>query len=92
MCLHPGSQIDDFSVFPQPHAKVADTLCVLLQNAGHLVDKEELMRSVHSIAVLPLENLSGDASQDYFADGMTDELISNLDKSVHYASFRAPPA
>jgi TolB-like protein/DNA-binding winged helix-turn-helix (wHTH) protein/Flp pilus assembly protein TadD len=165
--------------------KVADTLCVLLQNAGHLVDKEELMRqvwpdtaveegnlnknvfvlrkalseadsgleyietvpkrgyrfiaavkpvkveppeaggfsqrsgggaarsaadyrlltlgffalvcisllastfgrrlwkgspenSVHSIAVLPLENLSGDASQDYFADGMTDELITNL--------------
>ena len=34
--------------------------------------------SVHSIAVLPLENLSGDTSQDYFADGMTDELITNL--------------
>jgi TolB-like protein len=28
--------------------------------------------------VLPLENLSGDASQDYFADGMTDELITHL--------------
>jgi TolB-like protein/DNA-binding winged helix-turn-helix (wHTH) protein/tetratricopeptide (TPR) repeat protein len=36
--------------------------------------------SIHSIAVLPLENLSGDASQDYFADGMTDELITNLAK------------
>jgi TolB-like protein/DNA-binding winged helix-turn-helix (wHTH) protein/Tfp pilus assembly protein PilF len=34
--------------------------------------------SVHSIAVLPLENLSGDTGQDYFADGMTDELITNL--------------
>ena len=31
-----------------------------------------------SLAVLPLENLSGDASQDYFADGMTDELIIHL--------------
>jgi TolB-like protein/Tfp pilus assembly protein PilF len=33
---------------------------------------------IHSIAVLPLENLSDDASQDYFADGMTDELITTL--------------
>ena len=34
--------------------------------------------SVRSIAVLPLQNLSGDASQDYFSDGMTDALISDL--------------
>ena len=33
---------------------------------------------IRSIAVLPLENLSGDASQNYFADGMTDELITDL--------------
>ncbi len=33
---------------------------------------------IHSIAVLPLANLSGDASQDYYADGMTDELITAL--------------
>jgi TolB-like protein/Tfp pilus assembly protein PilF len=32
---------------------------------------------VRSLAVLPLENLSSD-SQDYFADGMTDELITDL--------------
>jgi TolB-like protein/DNA-binding winged helix-turn-helix (wHTH) protein/Flp pilus assembly protein TadD len=34
--------------------------------------------SIRSIAVLPLDNLSGDASQNYFADGMTDELITDL--------------
>jgi TolB-like protein/DNA-binding winged helix-turn-helix (wHTH) protein/Tfp pilus assembly protein PilF len=34
--------------------------------------------SIQSLAVLPLENLSGDPSQDYFAEGMTDELITNL--------------
>jgi TolB-like protein/DNA-binding winged helix-turn-helix (wHTH) protein len=34
--------------------------------------------SIRSLAVLPLENLSGDAAQDYFADGMTDELITQL--------------
>ena len=35
---------------------------------------------VDSLAVLPLENLSGDPSQDYFADGMTDVLITDLAK------------
>jgi TolB-like protein/DNA-binding winged helix-turn-helix (wHTH) protein/Flp pilus assembly protein TadD len=35
---------------------------------------------IRSIAVLPLDNLSGDPSQDYFADAMTDELITNLAK------------
>src|ERR1700722_16623686 len=34
--------------------------------------------SIRSLAVLPLESLSADASQDYFADGMTDELITDL--------------
>jgi TolB-like protein/DNA-binding winged helix-turn-helix (wHTH) protein/Flp pilus assembly protein TadD len=35
---------------------------------------------LRSIAVLPLENLSGDPSQEYFADGMTEELITDLAK------------
>ena len=33
-----------------------------------------------SLAVLPLENLSGDPKQDYFADGMTEELITQVSK------------
>jgi len=33
---------------------------------------------IHSIAILPLENLSGDPGQEYFADGMTEELINDL--------------
>jgi TolB-like protein/thioredoxin-like negative regulator of GroEL len=32
----------------------------------------------HAIAVLPLQNLSGDPRQDYFADSMTEELIADL--------------
>jgi serine/threonine-protein kinase len=35
---------------------------------------------IKSIAVLPLANLSGDPAQDYFADGMTEELIGSLGK------------
>jgi TolB-like protein/DNA-binding winged helix-turn-helix (wHTH) protein len=37
--------------------------------------------AITSIAVLPLDNLSGDPSQNYFADGMTDELITMLAKN-----------
>ena len=33
---------------------------------------------IRSIAVLPLTNLSGDPSEEYFADGMTDQLITDL--------------
>jgi len=35
---------------------------------------------IQSIVVLPLENLSGDPQQQYFVDGMTDELITDLAK------------
>jgi serine/threonine-protein kinase len=47
--------------------------------------RERLMRPagaarIESLAVLPLENLSSDSEQQYFADGMTDELITDLSK------------
>ena len=35
---------------------------------------------IQSVAVLPFDNLSGEASQEYFAEGMTDELITMLAK------------
>ena len=123
-------------------SKLFETLLFLVQNAGHLVEKETLMRSVwkgtfveegslahsisvlrkilgdgternryietvprhgyrfiapvelheknpskeagsgpptlHSLAVLPLVNLSQRKNQDYFADGMTEALITGL--------------
>jgi DNA-binding winged helix-turn-helix (wHTH) protein len=34
--------------------------------------------SIHSLVVLPVENLSGDKEQEYFADGMTDALTTDL--------------
>jgi TolB-like protein/DNA-binding winged helix-turn-helix (wHTH) protein/Tfp pilus assembly protein PilF len=35
---------------------------------------------IRSVAVLPLQNLSGDPAQEYFADGMTEELITELSR------------
>ena len=39
---------------------------------------KETSSPIRSIAVLPLDNLSGDPEQDYFSDGMTEALISEL--------------
>jgi TolB-like protein/DNA-binding winged helix-turn-helix (wHTH) protein/Tfp pilus assembly protein PilF len=52
-------------------------------NIGGL--RQRLLRAsaatrIQSIAVLPLENLSGDPSQEYFADGMTEALTTDLGK------------
>ncbi len=55
-------------------------LLVLLPPGGlwhRLVDRANV-GPIRSIAVLPLENLSGDPEQEYFADGMTEALISKL--------------
>ena len=43
-----------------------------------LVSEPSLPLRIESIAVLPLENLTGDPSQDFFVDGMTDALITRL--------------
>jgi TolB-like protein/DNA-binding winged helix-turn-helix (wHTH) protein/Flp pilus assembly protein TadD len=48
-------------------------LCVLLVRL-----RNHRPAAIRSLAVLPLENLSGDAAQSYFSDGMTDELITDL--------------
>jgi TolB-like protein/Flp pilus assembly protein TadD len=68
---------------------IAAGLAVLLGGA-YLVARSGILRPggsapgaaveprIRAIAVLPLDNYSGDASQDYFAEGMTDELTADL--------------
>ncbi len=43
----------------------------------HLLGKGSMQR-IQSLAVLPLQNLSNDPAQEYFSDGMTDALITDL--------------
>lgn len=58
--------------------------CVVAGLAARIIWQYFHMRSaappIRSIAVLPLQNLSGDASQEYFADAMTDELITEMSR------------
>jgi TolB-like protein/DNA-binding winged helix-turn-helix (wHTH) protein/thioredoxin-like negative regulator of GroEL len=60
----------------------AATFGLILAVGGWLVwriaGRGAVAGTIRSLAVLPLENLSGDAAQDYFADAMTDELITDL--------------
>jgi len=51
------------------------TLLIILIGAYFISPSEE---SIDSIAVLPLANHSGDPSQEYFSDGMTEAIISEL--------------
>ena len=67
-----------------PHKRlVASLAVVLLAIVAYLgfrafSNRSDATSQVHSIAILPLENLSGDPQQEYFAEGMTDELITDL--------------
>jgi TolB-like protein/DNA-binding winged helix-turn-helix (wHTH) protein/Tfp pilus assembly protein PilF len=60
----------------------------LALNVGHLREKiagRPPTSQIQSIAVLPLENLSGDPAQEFFADGMTDAVTTDL---AQYSSLR----
>lgn len=62
-------------------AALVACLVLALLFAGFVPGNWRLSRSsppIRSLAVLPLENLSGDPGQEYFADGLTDELITTL--------------
>ena len=52
-------------------------VAVILGIVYYLLPTREVL---DSIAVLPLDNLSGDPTQEYFSDGMTDALITELQK------------
>ena len=54
------------------------TVVVLVFNVGRLRRPTDTPPAIRSLVVLPLDNLSGDPGQEYFVDGMTDELTTIL--------------
>jgi TolB-like protein/DNA-binding winged helix-turn-helix (wHTH) protein/Flp pilus assembly protein TadD len=59
-------------------AFIVGCLAIAVSLAVWLVHRRSQTAPIRSLAVLPLENLSGDPNQEYFAEGMTDELITEL--------------
>jgi TolB-like protein/DNA-binding winged helix-turn-helix (wHTH) protein/tetratricopeptide (TPR) repeat protein len=64
-------------------ALLAVTLVFVLLGTFHVVDSRNWLTrkstpQIHSLAVLPLRNLSSDPNEEYFSDGMTDALITDL--------------
>ena len=61
---------------------IAAVLCICLTAAAWFAFRHRSSAAVapriHSLAVLPLRNLSGDPAQDYLADGITEALIGSL--------------
>jgi TolB-like protein/DNA-binding winged helix-turn-helix (wHTH) protein/Tfp pilus assembly protein PilF len=77
----PESSPSKRQIFSRGWLVVGGLVALSIGTAAYfLVERQGAATSpkIRSIAVLPLENLSGDAAQEYFADGMTEALISNL--------------
>ena len=67
----------------RPRFLLGTTAVLALLAMGFLLNRSRNARAatqpaIKSLAVLPLKNLSGDPGQEYFADGMTEELIGRL--------------
>ena len=59
---------------------IALTIAALFVFRGRTDSNASSVSDIRSIAVLPLKNLTGDPSQEYFNDGMTESLITELSK------------
>jgi adenylate cyclase len=79
----------DTSITPITGQKLDRTIIVLLAVAlvyfiwhsqTSSTDGEELASNANSIAVLPFQNMSSDAEQEYFSDGLSEELLNLLAK------------
>jgi len=55
-----------------------------VQEAAHLPDAGPVVANANSIAVLPFANLSNDPEQEYFGDGLTEDIITQLSKIKAY--------
>jgi TolB-like protein/DNA-binding winged helix-turn-helix (wHTH) protein len=66
-------------------AAVTCLVTIILANVGGvrnwISNRSHPTSEITALAVIPLENLSGATDEEYFADGMTDELITDLAKT-----------
>jgi TolB-like protein/DNA-binding winged helix-turn-helix (wHTH) protein len=74
-----------FRVWTAAVLALAIVAIVIVANVGGIRDwisqRTHRTSQISALAVIPLENLSGNPDEEYFADGMTDELITDLAKT-----------
>ena len=68
----------DMAQRPASAANVSDALRTIREGAPRGATPVPARDAIRSLAVLPLENVSRDPAQEYFSDGMTEALISDL--------------
>jgi TolB-like protein/DNA-binding winged helix-turn-helix (wHTH) protein/Tfp pilus assembly protein PilF len=80
----PGGPTVGHAQFSWPWLAIAAVVAVLVLGTSldrwwsHKRANAQQARARVMLAVLPFENLTGDASQEYFSDGLTEEMISQL--------------
>src|SRR2546421_3354774 len=62
------------------HGASAATTTIAAAPTAHAEPAPAFAPPAHSIAVLPFVNMSGDAQQDYFSDGLSEELLNSLSR------------
>jgi TolB-like protein/DNA-binding winged helix-turn-helix (wHTH) protein/Flp pilus assembly protein TadD len=82
--LAPAPDNAEARKFPKRVAVIVSSAALVLIAAGFLITRAQHAKklgqsaAITSIAVLPLKNLSGNPEQEYFSDGITEELIGRL--------------
>src|SRR5207249_9538550 len=62
-------------------ARIADEAASAVQSSSSPVEQALAPPDKPSIAVLPFENMSGDPEQEYFADGMVEDITTALSRA-----------
>lgn len=65
---------------PDKRFQTADELLHAIKEVTHDIQSTSALEKEKAIVVLPFDNISPDKDSDYFADGLTEELIANLSK------------
>src|SRR5438093_5084160 len=78
--VHVFNSYPDDAGNPEPTKKVPQAKSIHRAATARSPDRIEAKRARFSICVLPFANMSGEGEQEYFSDGITEDIITDLSK------------